>query len=207
MRLLISGSWVRAPRWAWLVFAFLLAVKWLAVARSLLLQTLGVAENFKPQTSLGGLEPPTFRLTAERANRLRHRDNRKPRFPCFAGMGRLPFLPVSFYGTSPVQKRNLKLGHPRETKKTHYKAHMCVGTPSDWWIRLCQPHPLATTYIKPSTQPCILHCQTFAQECAVPMSPVTFTLAALHGATLLTVVFVRYLPCSMCLCKFFVLLL
>ena len=26
------------------------------------------------QASLGGLEPPTFRLTAERANRLRHRD-------------------------------------------------------------------------------------------------------------------------------------
>ena len=26
-------------------------------------------------TSLGGLEPPTFRLTAERANRLRHRDD------------------------------------------------------------------------------------------------------------------------------------
>ena len=26
-------------------------------------------------SSLGGLEPPTFRLTAERANRLRHRDN------------------------------------------------------------------------------------------------------------------------------------
>ena len=25
--------------------------------------------------SLGGLEPPTFRLTAERANRLRHRDD------------------------------------------------------------------------------------------------------------------------------------
>ncbi len=25
-------------------------------------------------TSLGGLEPPTFRLTAERASRLRHRD-------------------------------------------------------------------------------------------------------------------------------------
>ena len=24
--------------------------------------------------SLGGFEPPTFRLTAERANRLRHRD-------------------------------------------------------------------------------------------------------------------------------------
>ena len=26
------------------------------------------------RSSLGGLEPPTFRLTAERANRLRHRD-------------------------------------------------------------------------------------------------------------------------------------
>ena len=25
-------------------------------------------------TSLGGFEPPTFRLTAERANQLRHRD-------------------------------------------------------------------------------------------------------------------------------------
>ena len=28
----------------------------------------------KNKSSLGGLEPPTFRLTAERANRLRHRD-------------------------------------------------------------------------------------------------------------------------------------
>ena len=28
----------------------------------------------KRKASLGGLEPPTFRLTAERANRLRHRD-------------------------------------------------------------------------------------------------------------------------------------
>ena len=31
--------------------------------------------NNKKIASLGGLEPPTFRLTAERANRLRHRDN------------------------------------------------------------------------------------------------------------------------------------
>ena len=29
----------------------------------------------KKVTSPGGLEPPTFRLTAERANRLRHGDN------------------------------------------------------------------------------------------------------------------------------------
>ena len=28
----------------------------------------------KNKSSLGGFEPPTFRLTAERANRLRHRD-------------------------------------------------------------------------------------------------------------------------------------
>ena len=30
----------------------------------------------KNKSSLGGFEPPTFRLTAERANRLRHRDGR-----------------------------------------------------------------------------------------------------------------------------------
>ncbi len=35
--------------------------------------SLAISENI--QASLGGLEPPTFRLTAERANRLRHRDN------------------------------------------------------------------------------------------------------------------------------------
>ncbi len=29
----------------------------------------------KCPSSLGGLEPPTFRLTAERANQLRHRDS------------------------------------------------------------------------------------------------------------------------------------
>ena len=31
--------------------------------------------SVKTLSSLGGLEPPTFRLTAERANRLRHRDH------------------------------------------------------------------------------------------------------------------------------------
>ena len=30
--------------------------------------------SWQKETSLGGLEPPTFRLTAERANQLRHRD-------------------------------------------------------------------------------------------------------------------------------------
>ena len=33
-----------------------------------------VSRTSENVTSLGGLEPPTFRLTAERANRLRHRD-------------------------------------------------------------------------------------------------------------------------------------
>ena len=43
--------------------------------------------------SLGGLEPPTFRLTAERANRLRHRDGvvaelqARPYEACAARMG------------------------------------------------------------------------------------------------------------------------
>ena len=32
-------------------------------------------------TSLGGLEPPTFRLTAERANRLRYGDGFVDSFP------------------------------------------------------------------------------------------------------------------------------
>ena len=36
--------------------------------------TATVVIGEKIYTSLGGLEPPTFRLTAERANRLRHRD-------------------------------------------------------------------------------------------------------------------------------------
>ena len=36
--------------------------------------TISSLNQQKVSTSLGGLEPPTFRLTAERANRLRHRD-------------------------------------------------------------------------------------------------------------------------------------
>ena len=32
----------------------------------------------KKNSSLGGFEPPTFRLTAERASRLRHRDTLIP---------------------------------------------------------------------------------------------------------------------------------
>ena len=36
---------------------------------------LWIGFSLQKHPSLGGLEPPTFRLTAERANRLRHRDN------------------------------------------------------------------------------------------------------------------------------------
>jgi hypothetical protein len=34
-----------------------------------------IEKKFGKNSSLGGFEPPTFRLTAERANRLRHRDS------------------------------------------------------------------------------------------------------------------------------------
>ena len=52
------------------------------IIRSATLLKMAVKRNrrvkFLPRekniSSLGGLEPPTFRLTAERANRLRHRD-------------------------------------------------------------------------------------------------------------------------------------
>ncbi|VEL26569.1 unnamed protein product [Protopolystoma xenopodis] len=41
----------------------------------ILVRVLDCTEAAGKKTSLGGLEPPTFRLTAERANRLRHRDD------------------------------------------------------------------------------------------------------------------------------------
>ena len=37
-------------------------------------KTRRITKMCQKGASLGGLEPPTFRLTAERANRLRHRD-------------------------------------------------------------------------------------------------------------------------------------
>ena len=43
---------------------------------TVMIQVIGKAKS-SPSSSLGGLEPPTFRLTAERANRLRHRDAEK----------------------------------------------------------------------------------------------------------------------------------
>ena len=47
--------------------------KWVQLAQWMIsLKFTLPTKNVMP--SLGGLEPPTFRLTAERANRLRHRD-------------------------------------------------------------------------------------------------------------------------------------
>jgi hypothetical protein len=37
-------------------------------------KSVGYIQEKKKNSSLGGFEPPTFRLTAERASRLRHRD-------------------------------------------------------------------------------------------------------------------------------------
>ena len=54
----------------------------------------------KKHTSLGGLEPPTFRLTAERANRLRHRDELLPWFLNFDHN-----IPIQIYWKFYHQKR------------------------------------------------------------------------------------------------------
>ena len=43
--------------------------------------------------SPGGLEPPTFRLTAERANRLRHGDETTPRLVCSLNIITEPLWP------------------------------------------------------------------------------------------------------------------
>ena len=40
----------------------------------LVIRPAGVGLVLQKDSSPGGLEPPTFRLTAERANRLRHGD-------------------------------------------------------------------------------------------------------------------------------------
>ena len=47
---------------------------WLKCDQGQVVFTLKQSYMQKRYSSLGGLEPPTFRLTAERANRLRHRD-------------------------------------------------------------------------------------------------------------------------------------
>ena len=49
----------------------------LAVQKCILSLQNGLKLHKKVLTPLGGLEPPTFRLTAERANQLRHRGSRK----------------------------------------------------------------------------------------------------------------------------------
>ncbi len=50
------------------------------------------------KSSLGGLEPPTFRLTAERANRLRHRDNAASRAHKSQAQGPLHIHVVAYGG-------------------------------------------------------------------------------------------------------------
>ncbi len=49
----------------------------------------------KKNPSLGGFEPPTFRLTAERASRLRHRDCYLT--ACFNFYFIEPLLPLEFH--------------------------------------------------------------------------------------------------------------
>ena len=57
--------------------------------------TIGVQviEKVKNQTPLGGFEPPTFRLTAERANRLRHKGSWPEPRSCYIKIA----LPIRAY--------------------------------------------------------------------------------------------------------------
>ena len=104
----------------------------------------------KTESSLGGLEPPTFRLTAERANRLRHRDstligefNIKDFFKCLAShftfLSKF-FMTMSYTSTMikvdcgvPQQKRPIEKNSVRrpgvEPGSTAWKATMLTVTP------------------------------------------------------------------------------
>ena len=57
----------------WFRYEYLLSV--IICMHMFIVQHTRVSTWKKILASLGGLEPPTFRLTAERANRLRHRDD------------------------------------------------------------------------------------------------------------------------------------
>ena len=54
-------------------FLFFLSMPLILELRKVLISVKNQDLNLK-NSSLGGFEPPTFRLTAERASRLRHRD-------------------------------------------------------------------------------------------------------------------------------------
>ena len=62
-----------------------------------------------PPPSLGGLEPPTFRLTAERANRLRHRDSTTGFFWTLSGVD------THSWGERSVPQRNGAVSLPLPT--------------------------------------------------------------------------------------------
>ena len=91
----------------------------------------------KPSSSLGGLEPPTFRLTAERANRLRHRDQLLQASPVTScnenGFPRsLPtaakkrFKRLYFGSTSPALE-TLSLGAEHARRRTRNPSELGLG--------------------------------------------------------------------------------
>ena len=86
--------------------------------------------------SLGGLEPPTFRLTAERANRLRHRDTGTPPFLPAPPRLRVPHReqthpgqaqPLAFRRTAAPAPKPGKTGQVESTQHVGSVRKPCAG--------------------------------------------------------------------------------
>ena len=82
------------------------------------------------KASLGGLEPPTFRLTAERANRLRHRDTRAP-LPSHPRGDQTP-LPrqaesLAFRRTAATAPKPRTTADVESTQRVRSVEKLCVG--------------------------------------------------------------------------------
>ena len=99
-------------------------------------------------TSLGGLEPPTFRLTAERANRLRHRD-----CSVLSEGAWLRFsIPTHLYRCLPVEgqyhRRNLNHGILKE-RSTLRNLQWSIKSrrPDLWFNKLTKHHQPAHNVI------------------------------------------------------------
>lgn len=80
--------------------------------------------------SLGGLEPPTFRLTAERANRLRHRDIGAPQTFWKSHPGQRHYSQMAFRATKIKQTLQKPLRAPSDSLT--FSKWLYLTTP--WWM-------------------------------------------------------------------------
>ena len=137
MRLLISGSWVRAPRWARSLnnipkkcASLPTNTEWPERARVVL------ATFFKPVTSvcnwkspLMGFEPTTSELEVQRASPLRHSGCQDVA---------LPYISPTWYDTICLEYDNAihQMAYDtrflRRTKTTHPLAHSVHGNGDQW---------------------------------------------------------------------------